>query len=86
MPYTILLNKKIKKFIENVEEKEKKRLQLKLQYLSENPAPKDSKKIKGRYRNLFRVRAGNLRILYFIDYNAQEIIVVKIDKRSKVYR
>jgi hypothetical protein len=48
VPYTILLNKKIKKFIENVEEKEKKRLQLKLQYLSENPISIDSKKIKGR--------------------------------------
>jgi mRNA-degrading endonuclease RelE of RelBE toxin-antitoxin system len=59
VPYTILLNKKIKKFIENIEEKEKKRLKLKLQSLSENPTLPDAKKMKGTYRNLFRVRVGN---------------------------
>jgi mRNA-degrading endonuclease RelE of RelBE toxin-antitoxin system len=42
--YTILLNRKIRKFIEDVEEKEKKRLKLKLQSLSENPTPPEVKK------------------------------------------
>lgn len=82
----MLLNKKTEKFIRSVEEKEKKRLKLKLQSLSENPIPGEAKKIEGKYRNLFRIRVGNLRILYFIDYKNQEIIVVKIDRRSKVYR
>lgn len=86
MSYTILLNRKIRKFIENIEEKEKKRLKLKLQSLSENPTPLEVKKMRGAYRNLFRVRMGDFRILYFIDNDVQEIIVVKIDKRKKVYR
>jgi mRNA interferase RelE/StbE len=84
VPYTILLNKKIKKFIENIEERD--RLKLRLQMLSENPISEDSKRIKGKYRNLFRVRVGDFRMLYHIDHNSKEILVVKIDKRSRVYR
>jgi mRNA-degrading endonuclease RelE of RelBE toxin-antitoxin system len=86
VPYTILLNKKIKKVIEDVEEKDRKRLKLKLQNLSKNPTPPDTKKIRGKYRNLFRIRVGDLRILYIIDHSIKEIIVVKINKRNTVYR
>lgn len=54
--------------------------------LSENPISENSKKIKGKYRNLFRIRVGDFRILYSIDHDSKEILIVKIDKRSKIYR
>ncbi len=53
MPYTILFNKKIEKFIENVEEKDKKRLKLNFQSLSENLTPPGTKKIKGNIEIFF---------------------------------
>ena len=32
-----------------------------------------------------RVRVGDYRILYFVDYSASKIYIEKIDKRGKVY-
>ncbi|MCD6467376.1 MAG: type II toxin-antitoxin system RelE/ParE family toxin [Methanomicrobia archaeon] len=82
MAYTILLNKKIKKVIGNIEKKEKDRVELRMRMLSKNPISEGSKKIKDKYRDLFRVRVGDFRILYSIDHNSKEILIAKIDKGS----
>ncbi len=52
--------------------------------LSSNPVPHDAKSIVGEH-NVFRIRVGDYRILYRINYQDNKIIVFKIDKRAKVY-
>ena len=49
-----------------------------------DPVPHDAKKCVGDVAD-FRVRVGDYRILYDIFWEKQVIIIVKIDKRSKVY-
>ena len=52
--------------------------------LSSNPVPHDAKSIVGEH-NVFRIRVGDYRILYRINYQDNKVIVFKIDKRAKVY-
>ncbi len=41
--------------------------------------------LEGYKEKLFRVRVGDYRILYEVDYKSNIIGVVLIDKRSRVY-
>ena len=49
-----------------------------------NPVPHDAKTIVGEH-GVFRIRIGDFRVLYRINYEQKIIIVVKIDKRERVY-
>ncbi|MBS3060601.1 MAG: type II toxin-antitoxin system RelE/ParE family toxin [DPANN group archaeon] len=52
--------------------------------LGENPVPHNATTITGEH-GVFRVRIGNYRALYRIDYSSKKIVVMKLDKRSRVY-
>ena len=55
--------------------------------LKYNPVPYqyvDVKKIKG-YMNTYRIRVGNIRILYRIDRKSRSIIIFDIGYRGKIY-
>ncbi len=56
----------------------------KIENLRENPITHDTKTVEGS-RGLFRVRVGNYRILYEVDYRNNLIGIIKIDKRARVY-
>ena len=61
------------------------RLVKKIEEIRNQPVIHDTKTIDGYEEKLFRVRVGDYRILYEVDYEKNEIGIVKIDKRSKVY-
>lgn len=52
--------------------------------LIENPVPHNAISIVGE-KGVFRIRIGDYRVLYRINYQANKIIVFKVDKRAKVY-
>ena len=56
-----------------------------LKKLKENPVPHDSKRVHGYKLPIFRIRIGKYRALYRINYDEKIIIIVKIDKRPRVY-
>ena len=51
--------------------------------LSENPVLHDAKSVQGDH-GLFRLRIGKHRVLYRVNDEAKQIVVVKIDKQSRV--
>ena len=53
--------------------------------LKKNPIPHDAKRVLGYELPTFRIRIGKYRALYRINYEEKRIIIVKIDKRDKVY-
>ncbi len=57
----------------------------KIEELRAAPVMHDTKVIHGYKEKLFRVRVGDYRILYEVDYAHSMIGIVKIDKRDKVY-
>lgn len=74
-----------KKFLKNTDKIFVKRLLEKIEVLREKPIIHDSKMVEGYKEKLYRVRIGNYRILYEVDYKNNMIGIVKIDKRQKVY-
>ena len=62
-----------------------KRLLNKIDSLREEPFIPDTKRVEGSKEKLFRVRVGDYRILYEVDYKNNKLGVVKIDKRPRAY-
>ncbi|MFZ2410140.1 MAG: type II toxin-antitoxin system RelE/ParE family toxin [Candidatus Methanoperedens sp.] len=85
MAYSIFFNKKVKKLISELNKSQKDRIKEKLLSFAENPFTCDIKKIKGK-EDIFRLRIGDYRVLYIFDNKEKSIYVVKIDKRSRIYR
>ena len=52
--------------------------------LKDNPVPADSKHIIGEH-GVYRIRIGDYRAIYRINYQENKIIIIKIDKRERVY-
>lgn len=61
-----------------------KRLAAKLQGLAVDPRPHGSEKLSGEER--YRIRQGDWRLVYSIDDEARQVVVVKVGNRREVYR
>ena len=81
----IKLDSQPQDFLDKCENELFDRICKKLESLRSNPVPHDSKRVLGYELPTFRVRVGKIRILYRINYDSKLIVVVKIDKRDKVY-
>jgi mRNA interferase RelE/StbE len=53
--------------------------------LTVTPHPVGSAKLKGQ-ENLYRLRAGDFRILYQVDDDKKMVVIVKVGHRREVYR
>lgn len=85
MSYSLLFNKKVKKFISELDRFQKDRVKEKLISFAENLFAGDIKKVKGK-KDVFRLRIGDFRILYILDDKERSIYIVKIDYRKTAYR
>ncbi|HLD41725.1 MAG TPA: type II toxin-antitoxin system RelE/ParE family toxin [archaeon] len=83
--FKILLSKDAADFLGHLDFQAKERIKKKLEILETDPYPQGVQKIIGT-KNIFRLRIGDYRALYFVDYLTNTIIVDKIDKRSRVYK
>ena len=81
------LKKPALKFLKSIKDKTiLKRIADKIDELEKNPFPQDIERIEGyKTVKVFRVRVGDYRILYFVDYSSSKVYIEKIDKRGRVY-
>ena len=81
------LKKPALKFLKSITDKKLlKRIADKINGLEKNPFPQDIERVEGyKYVKVFRVRVGDYRILYFVDYSSSKIYIEKVDKRRRVY-
>ena len=56
-----------------------------VQRLQTTPFPRGIKRVEGPGK-VFRVRIGDVRVLYTVNHERQEIDIAKIDKRGRVYK
>ena len=85
MSFEIYYDKQPEKFLGKVDKNIGARLMNKIETaLSENPVPHNAKTIVGE-RGIFRIRIGDYRALYRVDYANSRIVVFKLDKRESVY-
>ena len=76
---------KITKFVNALDAKMRKRLKERLKSLRENPLARsqDVKKLKGWGKNTYRLRMGDIRIIYRL--NDSKVAIIDIDFRGNVY-
>ena len=82
--YQIELSKNVIKFLQKLDKKSLYRIQGAIELLGENPKPPKSKKLINEI--YWRVRVGDYRIIYEIRDNRLLIIIIKIAKRSDIYK
>jgi len=86
MTFSIKFSTKATKFTKKLDKISRERIKEKIHKLSENPFPSESVRVESyKEYKVFRVRTGGYRILYNVDFKGKLIIIIKIDKRSKVY-
>ena len=74
------------KYIKKLDAISKKRIEERINKLEENPFPQEVERVEDfEGEKVFRVRVGDQRILYIVRYSPNKLIVVKVDKRSRVY-
>jgi len=73
------------KFLKKANKVLLERLIKKIEEIRKQPVMHDTKTVEGYEEKLFGFRVGDYRILYEVNYEFNEIGIVKIDKRSKVY-
>ncbi len=83
--YEAAYSNQARKFLKSADKSLSKRFLKKIDELIEKPFIHDSKTVEGSKEKLFRVRVGDYRILYEIDYQENIIGIVKIDKRPRAY-
>ena len=81
MSYKILLHPKANAFLENIEVDLEDRIRKKLQVLSSNPG----KEKKLKHSDFWRLRIGEYRAVYEIDYSNDRVIILFIGHRKDVY-
>lgn len=75
MKYAIDYDKQPQRFLEKIDKHIAKRIMDKIdEILSQNPVPHTAKSIVGEH-GVFRVRIGDYRALYRIDYQKQKILI-----------
>ncbi len=84
MPHTILLEKRVIKFLEKLDKDKAYRIIDKLEKLENDPTPSDARKLVSLKKGSYRLRVGDYRILYRIEKD--RIVVFSINKRSVVYK
>ncbi len=85
MTYSILLAPPAERQLRSLTDLVQKRIVKRLKSLRENPRPQGVKKLAGE-EDLYRIRAGDYRIIYTIQDKQLIVLVVKIGNRKDVYR
>jgi mRNA interferase RelE/StbE len=85
MNYKVLIPKPVLKLLSAIQKRDKARIINKLLQLETTPNPVGSQKLKS-YENQIRIRVGNYRIRYYINFNDKEIVILDIAHRKDIYK
>lgn len=82
--YAIDIKPSARRELENLSDHLIARLMLKIEGLAIDPRPSGCRKLQG-YRDLWRIRAGDYRVVYIIDDDRKTVSVTRIAHRREVY-
>jgi mRNA interferase RelE/StbE len=82
--YAVELKPSARKELESLPDNVLARVVSKLESLTQDPRPAGCKKLKG-YKDQWRIRIGDWRVVYIIDDNARLVSVTRIAHRREVY-
>jgi mRNA interferase RelE/StbE len=82
--YTVVLKSSAQKELDALDDAVFRRVDRKILTLAENPRPTGCKKLKG-YKDQWRIRIGDWRVVYLIDDFAKRVSVTRVAHRREVY-
>lgn len=85
MAYRLEFKPSVVESLAKIPQTDRKRIAKQIDRLADNPRPIGAVKLAGD-DDLYRVRAGNYRVIYQIQDQALLVLVVRIGHRGDVYR
>ena len=82
--YSLVIARSAQKELDALDEPLFARIDRKILALADDPRPLGSKKLKG-YKDAWRIRVGNWRVVYIINDPAKLVTVTRIAHRRDVY-
>ena len=82
--YSLHIKSSAQKELDALDEALFARIDRKIVLLAENPRPAGCKKLKG-YRNQWRIRVGDWRVIYIIDDSEARVSITRVAHRRDVY-
>jgi len=82
--YSLDIKKSAQKELDALEDSIFRRIDGKILSLAGNPRPPGCRKLRG-YKDQWRVRVGNWRIVYIIDDAAKLVTITRVAHRGEVY-
>lgn len=83
--YEVRLARRAVKAIATLERRDQQRVRAAIDLLAENPRPPGCTKLAGE-DDVYRVRVGDLRVLYEVVDDRLVVLVVRVGHRRDVYR
>ena len=83
--YQLKFDKNIFRDLDKIPKKELIAIKKKFDFLKNYPRSSNAKKLKG-YKNLYRIRQGNYRIIYEVQDKKVVVIIVAVKHRKYVYK
>jgi mRNA interferase RelE/StbE len=83
--FDIKFNSRCQKILKKYHKEVRTRILNKIILLRNEPVPSDAKKIINVKGKMFRIRIGDYRVLYVINFKDKEIYISNIDKRERIY-
>ena len=71
--------------LRKLERQDRRRIGDRIDALAAEPRPSGMERLRGK-EGLVRIRVGDFRIIYLVDDEAREVLVVKIKHRHNAYR
>ena len=85
--YKIFLKKSVVKFLNKITDKDYGIISKNISALANVPRPFNSKKIAADEKNIYRIRVGRYRIIYFIDDRNRVINILEVKlRRENTYK
>jgi len=82
--YSLEIKHSVQRELDALDDALFKRIDPKILALADNPRPAGCKKLKG-YRDQWRIRVGNWRVVYLIDDASKLVIITRVAHRREVY-
>jgi len=82
--YRITIKKSAAKELEDIPQKDLRKIIKRIRSLAKDPRPHDSQKLSAREQ--YRIRQGDYRIVYSIEDKDSLIDIVKVGHRREIYR
>jgi len=82
--YELTFKRRARRNVARLPESVYRRMIRAIDELAENPRPRNSRKLRGKEG--WRIRVGDYRVIYEIDDEAQEVLVLDVGHRRDVYR